>query len=293
MPIPFDILAPETRGITLKVTKGGYTLTLAANRTFEGPILIKFRPTDKNLNISLSVTIGKNAKATIVEEWPSDVRPATINYDVRIAANEKSDLRWITIQNVAKTSIMAEKRKTTIGNKAEVNIYSFDFGAKRLESHCEQSIGAEAECNLTSVARTQGTQHFDIICDESFTGKSGRGEIRCKGVAQDTSHLKFGGLLTIEKTAGGTQAYLKQETLNLSSKAKVSATPALNIKTNDVKAGHGASIRNLSPEELFYLASRGINEKMGKKMLTEAFLKEVLNELADLPDVQKRVTSFL
>jgi len=293
MPIPFDILAQDTHGITLKVTKGGYTLNLAANKIFEHPILIKFKPTGKNLNFKLSVTVGKNAKATIIEEWASDVRPATINYDVRVAANEKSDLRWVTVQNVAKTSIMNENRKTTVGNKAEVDIYSFNFGAKRLESHFEQNVGAEAECNLTSVAKTEGSQHFDIICDELFGAKSGRGEIRCKGVAQDTSSLKFGGLLTIQKTAGGTQAYLKQETLNLSSKAKVNATPALNIKTNDVKAGHGASIRNLNPEELFYLASRGINEKMGKKMLTESFLEDALSELSDLPEIQNKIRQLI
>lgn len=286
-------MAQDTNGITLKVTKGGYNLNLVANKTFEHAILIKLKPTDKNLNFKLSVTIGKNTKATLVEEWPSEVRPATVNYDLRVAANEKSTFRWITVQNVAQTTIMAEKRKTIVGNKAEANIYSFNFGAKRLDSHFEQNVGAEAECNLTSVAKTEDSQHFDIICDESFSAKSGRGEIRCKGVAQDTGNLKFGGLITIEKTAGGTQAYLKQETLNLSSKAKVSATPALNIKTNDVKAGHGASIRNLSPEELFYLASRGINEKMSKKMLTEAFLKDALSELSDLPDIQNKIKQLI
>ncbi len=291
--IPFDILAQDTYGITLKVTKGGYALNLAANKMFEHAIFIKFKPTDKNLNIKLSVTVGKNTRATIVEEWASDVRPATINYDIRIAANEGCDLRWVTVQNVAPKTIMAEKRKTTVSNNAEVDIYSFNFGAKRLDSHFEQNVGAQAECYLTSVAKTQNSQHFDIICDESFSAKSGRGEILCKGVAQDTSNLKFGGVLTIEKTAGGTQAYLKQETLNLSSKAKVSATPALKIQTNDVKAGHGASIRNLSPEELFYLASRGINEKMGRKMLTEAFLKDALSELYDLPDVQTKIRQLI
>jgi Fe-S cluster assembly scaffold protein SufB len=65
----------------------------------------------------------------------------------------------------------------------------------------------------------------------------------------------------------------------LDASAKVDAIPALEIKTNDVKASHSASITKISPETLFYLQSRGIEEAAARSMFVEGFLGELLRNL--------------
>jgi len=54
--------------------------------------------------------------------------------------------------------------------------------------------------------------------------------------------------------------------------AKVDAVPALEIKANDVKASHSASVRRVTPLDLFSFAARGIEGKMARTMYVEGFL---------------------
>jgi len=100
-----------------------------------------------------------------------------------------------------------------------------------------------------------------------------------KGIAQDKAILSFDGLVQINKTAGNSTGYLKQETLNLSPNTTVRAVPALKIDTNDVKAGHSATVRNLNDEDLYYFGARGIRKEMAKKLLITGFLGKELKKI--------------
>ena len=78
---------------------------------------------------------------------------------------------------------------------------------------------------------------------------------------------------------------MHQETLNLSKKASIRAIPALQVDTNDVKASHGSSVRNLNPEQLLYFASRGLSPKESRKMLIAGFLKKELESVKEISGV--------
>ncbi|OGJ42856.1 hypothetical protein A3I58_01780 [Candidatus Peregrinibacteria bacterium RIFCSPLOWO2_02_FULL_39_10] len=65
----------------------------------------------------------------------------------------------------------------------------------------------------------------------------------------------------------------------LSQNAKVETIPSLEIETNDASAGHAASMGKIDDEMLFYLLSRGINEKTGKKILIKAFLEKDFDKI--------------
>ena len=102
-----------------------------------------------------------------------------------------------------------------------------------------------------------------------------------KGIAQDKAHAAAHGIIMIGPQGNGTDTYLTQSVLMLDATAKVDAVPALEIKTNDVKASHSASVARVSPEDLFYFASRGIPAKEARQMFVEGFLGEVVQRFPD------------
>lgn len=61
--------------------------------------------------------------------------------------------------------------------------------------------------------------------------------------------------------------------------AKVDAIPGLEIKTNDVKASHSATVSRVTEEDLFYFAARGIIEKEARRMFVEGFLGEMVGKI--------------
>ena len=67
-------------------------------------------------------------------------------------------------------------------------------------------------------------------------------------------------MIEIGPEGTGTDACLTQEVLMLDPTAKVDAIPALEIRTNDVKASHSASVSRVTEEDLFYFGSRGLDQ---------------------------------
>ena len=50
---------------------------------------------------------------------------------------------------------------------------------------------------------------------------------------------------------------------------------------DDVACGHGATVREVEQQHLFYLMARGIPEAQARGLLVKAFLAEIIEELED------------
>lgn len=112
-----------------------------------------------------------------------------------------------------------------------------------------------------------------------FSAEESSGEILLRGVAQEKARVTIDGMIEIAEGGVRTNTYLTEDVLMLDPTARIDAAPALEIKTNDVKASHSASIRRVTPEDLFYFQSRGIDPDSAKRMLTEGFLGSVLERI--------------
>lgn len=158
-------------------------------------------------------------------------------------------------------------------------IIQFKNTPKNLEFELEIKIGKGAGAIVKMLIEASAKQDLRLnarlICDQAHS----KGELVMKGVARDHATLHFDGLALIGKKGTGSSAHLKQEILNLSPHTSVRAKPGLKIETNDVKAGHSASVHNLNDEDLYYFAARGIESEMAKKLLIDGFFQSELKEL--------------
>lgn len=102
-----------------------------------------------------------------------------------------------------------------------------------------------------------------------------------KGVFEDESKLNYQGLIRIEKDADGSHAYQKNQNLILSPNAFVESKPNLEILANDVFCTHGSTIGKLNQEEIYYLQTRGMDEKTARKVLVEGFINEISDKIGE------------
>ena len=102
-----------------------------------------------------------------------------------------------------------------------------------------------------------------------------------KSALHDKSSCVFQGKIFVESVAQKTDGYQLSRALLLSDLCKFTAKPELEIYADDVKCSHGSSSGSIDEESLFYLRSRGINEKDAKKMMIEGFLAESINKISD------------
>mmetsp|Transcript_7264 Transcript_7264/g.13108 ORF Transcript_7264/g.13108 Transcript_7264/m.13108 type:complete len:541 (-) Transcript_7264:1104-2726(-) len=107
-----------------------------------------------------------------------------------------------------------------------------------------------------------------------------------KNVALSKGSAVFSGKIFVERDASGSDSAQLCRSLLLSSDARIDAMPILDINNDDVKATHGATIADLSEEQVFYLQSRGLAEDTAKFMLLTSFGAEIL---ARIPILTARV----
>src|ERR1051326_7975385 len=65
--------------------------------------------------------------------------------------------------------------------------------------------------------------------------------------------------------------------LLLSKQAQINTKPQLEIRNNDVRCFHGATIGQIDPDAMFYLKSRGIDEDEAKRILVRGFAAEIIH----------------
>lgn len=100
-----------------------------------------------------------------------------------------------------------------------------------------------------------------------------------RAVLFDASETHFSGLIKIEKEADRTASLLENRVLLLGEKARAWSEPTLEIKADEVKASHAATVGQIDEAQLFYLRSRGINLKTATRMIVEGFFEPIFDRL--------------
>lgn len=117
-------------------------------------------------------------------------------------------------------------------------------------------------------------------------------DLLVKSVIADEASFMYDGSIKVDKDAQRTNAYQRNENLLLSSQANARSKPSLEILANDVRCTHGATVGTLQEDQVFYLASRGINREEAKHLIIEGFLNDAMSKIEDI-DVQRKAREVI
>jgi len=134
-------------------------------------------------------------------------------------------------------------------------------------------VGPGAKVEIVGAFRASGSEKKEVSVTICHKAPHTRADTTLKGVGEDSSFIKFVGRIIIDEDCGDSQSFLTERILLLSETAKAEAIPDLEIKTDDVKCSHAASVSYIPEEHLFYLQSRGIPRKKAEEMVVEGFLE--------------------
>jgi Fe-S cluster assembly protein SufD len=102
-----------------------------------------------------------------------------------------------------------------------------------------------------------------------------------KTVLDDTARSVFQGKVIVRPDAQKTDGKQMANALMLSEACEFDSKPELEIYADDVVCGHGATVAEIDPAQMFYLRSRGIPEDQSRAMLIESFAAAALEKIDD------------
>lgn len=139
--------------------------------------------------------------------------------------------------------------------------------------------GAGAQALIIGIIALRGNNEVKLHTLQSHEAPDTTSNLLVKSVLRENARFLYDGGIRVEKTAQKTDAYQRNENLLLSDKAHTESKPSLEILANDVRCTHGATIGPVSPEELWFLKTRGINQDVGEKLIVSGFFQSALTKI--------------
>jgi Fe-S cluster assembly protein SufD len=168
-----------------------------------------------------------------------------------------------------------------IGKNAALKLIGCTLGGRETRSLVKIMQKGGSRCEHFEVALLSGAQRLIARTEHLHREPKSFSRSSFRYAAAGSAQVNVQGNVEISRKAAGADAHFVAKSLLLSREAAVRVVPMLSVKTGDVKAGHGAAMAPVSADELFYLESRGIDGKEGKRMILEGFLTEFEAKQAD------------
>lgn len=140
-------------------------------------------------------------------------------------------------------------------------------------------LGAGSHGGMNGLVVGHGSQHVHNHTEVTHHVPHCTSDELYKTVLDDKSRAIFRGRIIVAKDAQKTSAEQNNNNLLLSANAEADSKPQLEIYADDVICSHGATIGQLDEKSLFYFQSRGIRKEDARRLLTFAFVNEVLERI--------------
>jgi Fe-S cluster assembly protein SufD len=255
-------------------------VTIPKDTSVAEPIEFNFKAGEKTANFPHIVVVAEpGSKATIIESYESAGQSFT-NTAIQIFVEENANLTHYRVQKESPEAFHIGTTEVSLKGGSLYNSTNINLGGQISRHDVHVKFTAEGgEAFIDGLYMLNGTQHHDTHSSIDHALPNCVSHQTYKGVLNDKSRGVFNGKVFVRENASGTDAQQSNKNLLLSNDARVDTKPQLEIFNDDVKCSHGATVGQLEDEELFYLLSRGISQKLARNLLTYGFAEEIINKI--------------
>ncbi len=268
---------------------GGCVIELEAGIRLDGSLELLFFTGDNTLALMSNprnlILLGEASQCTLIERYIGLPQARYLDNPVnQIQLAQGAQLTHVRIKQPSNRGFYIGHSTAKLAAHSRYAQYGYTFGGllSRDDSHIEFS-GPGASAEMRGLALLSERQHADthIRIDHHATDCTSRQSFR--NIVDQHSRAVFTGRVVIHHGAQRSDASQACHALLLSRQAEADSRPQLEIYADNVKCAHGATTGYLDQDALFYLCSRGIPHAQAEQLLIEAFAKEQLGAVAEIP----------
>jgi Fe-S cluster assembly scaffold protein SufB len=281
----------------------GLFIHVPRNVVLEQPIVVRWSmgAPGRGLISRSVISLGENAEASVLEEQvASEAHPAATETqslwwgtsEVHLAAG--AHLSFGGQQDFGPSTLAIVNRHATLERDAQLKWALASVGAQLHKSRIDNRlVGRGAGVSQVEIGFGADRQLFDLTSYTRHIGEDTTGDLLSKGVFLDRARGYFKGMITIEKSAKGTDSFLGEFSMLLAKSARSVTIPSLEIDQPDVRrASHSSSVGPIDETEIFYLMSRGIPREVARKFIVLGFLEPVVSRIP-LEQARERLRRLL
>ncbi len=199
---------------------------------------------------------------------------------VEIFVHPKAKCRYSTIQNWSNDVYNLVTKRAIVEENGKMEWVDGNIGSKVTMKYPSCILkGDNAIGNSISIAYAKEGQFLDAGARMIHIGKNTKSSIISKSIAKSGGVANYRGTTRINKSATGSKANIKCDTILLDNLSKSDTYPKNILDNSSSTLEHEATISKVSEEELLYLKQKGIDEEKAKNLLVLGFVDDFKKEL--------------
>ena len=278
----------------------GVVLHVPAGVRVERPVVLRWSVgAPRTLVGRTLIVLEDGAEASVVEELVASgggqagaQSLLSLTTEIRLGAHSR--LALASLQETGPDQVVFQQRAARLGEGADLRWALAQLGGRLVRSRVDNVLaGDRSVVEQVEIVFGAHDQLHDLTSYTRHIGRDTTGQLLSKGVLLDRARSYMKGLITIDKTAIGTDSFLGEFGMNLSKDSRAVAIPSLEIDQPDCRrAAHSSSVGPIDEAQLFYLESRGIDPVEARKFIVLGFLEPVVARVP-LEEAQDRLREAL
>ena len=268
--------AIKAAGIPLKV------ITTKKGVKVEEPVKITYKAGEDNSLNSHIIYVSEGSELTLIEVFESENKENLLGLQTRVYVCENASIKLVRVNLLSESTDHFDDLGFHLENDAKAELVQLELGGKRSYVGVRtELVGRKSEYRSATGYLCKGDSLLDMNFVTNEWGKKVSSNMDASGVLLDNSTKVYRGTIDFKEGAKGASGFEKEDTLLFSPSIINKSVPLILCHEEDVEGDHGATIGRIDEKLLFYIKSRGIDEKAAKQLMTEAYINAVTEQIGD------------
>ena len=277
--------APSTDIVRNAIKKAGIPLKVITTKKgvkVDKPVKITYRAGEDNSLNSHIIYVSEGSELTRIEVFESDNKDNLLGLQTRVYVCENASIKLVRVNLLSENTDHFDDLGFHLENDAKAELVQLELGGKRSYVGVRtELVGRKSEYRSATGYLCKGDSLLDMNFVTNEWGKKVSSNMDASGVLLDNSTKVYRGTIDFKEGAKGASGFEKEDTLLFSPNIINKSVPLILCHEEDVEGDHGATIGRIDEKLLFYIKSRGIDEKAAKQLMTEAYINAVTEQIGD------------
>ena len=263
-----------------------HNILVKKNYSFKKPLIIYQITNEKvsntNINFQLNLDLEENSSIKIINLSDDNSEKNFINNLFNFNLGKNVILKNYKIDKKSNTNIKYDYSSITQKENSISETFIFSSGSDYIKNEVNCNLeGKYSSAFINGIHLLSKNKHHEIRTKTNHLYENTKSYQLIKSVIDDSSKSVYQGKIYVDSKAQKTDGYQLSKAVLLNEQAEFNAKPELEIYADDVKCSHGSASGSLDEDSIFYLMSRGLDQKTAKELLINGFLLDVVEKITD------------
>ena len=274
-----------------------HNILVKKNYSFKKPLIIYQITNEKvsntNINFQLNFELEENSLIKIINLSDDNSEKNFINNLFNFNLGKYAILKNYKIDKKSNTNIKYDYSSIAQKENSISETFIFSSGSDYIKNEVRCNLeGQYSSAFINGIHLLSKNKHHEIRTNTNHLYENTKSYQLIKSVIDDSSKSAYQGKIYVDSKAQKTDGYQLSKAVLLNEKAEFNAKPELEIYADDVKCSHGSASGSLNEESIFYLMSRGLDNKTAKELLITGFFLDVVEKITD-EEIKKLIKNLI